>query len=100
VLYAALAAVVGVVIVAVGGGIRTMASRWEAVANRYDDEKPRIAEAVRNAPSLSDQARQGQRQARDYARDAQPGTSSRGIHPYEPQPERAPALTDRILGCG
>jgi hypothetical protein len=85
VLYAALATVAGVVIVAVGGGgIRTMSSRWEAVANRYDDEKPRIAEAVRNAPSLSDQAREAQGQARDYARGAQPGTSSRGIHPSEP----------------
>jgi hypothetical protein len=82
VLYAALATVAGVVIVAVGGGgIRTMSSRWEAVASRYDDEKPRIAEAVRNAPSLSDQARQAQGQTRDYAQGSQPGTSSRGIHP-------------------
>jgi Flp pilus assembly pilin Flp len=85
VLYAALAAVVGVVIVAVGGGgIKTMSSRWEAVATRYDDEKPRIAEAVRNAPSLPDQARQAQRQARDYAGGEQPGSSPDGIHPYEP----------------
>jgi hypothetical protein len=59
VLYAALAAVVGVVIVAVGGGgIRTMSQRWEAVAATYDQEKPRIAQAARNAPSLRDQAGQ------------------------------------------
>lgn len=59
VLYATLAAVVGVIVVAVGGGgVRTMSSRWEAVAARYDEEKPRIAEAARNAPSVREQARQ------------------------------------------
>ena len=58
VLYAALAALVGVVVVAVGGGgIRTMSRRWEAVADRYDEEKPKIAESARNAPSINDQAR-------------------------------------------
>ena len=59
ILYAALAALVGIAIVAVGGGgIRTMSQRWEAVAARYDEEKPKVALAVRNAPSVSDQARQ------------------------------------------
>ncbi len=59
ILYAALAAVVGIAIVAVGGGgIKTMSQRWEAVADRYDQEKPRIAEAARNAPSITSQARQ------------------------------------------
>jgi len=48
-----------VVVVAVGGGgIRTMSARWESVAGKYDQEKPRIAESVRNAPSVKDQARQ------------------------------------------
>jgi Conserved TM helix len=57
VLYAALAAIVGIAIVAVGGGgIRTMSQRWEAVAARYDEEKPKIAAAARTAPSLSEQA--------------------------------------------
>ena len=59
ILYAALAALVGVAIVAVGGGgIKTMSQRWEAAAARYDAEKPRIAAAARSAPSLTDQARQ------------------------------------------
>ena len=59
VLYATLAALVGVVIVAVGGGgIRTMSRRWEAVADRYDEEKPKIAESARNAPSIRAQAQQ------------------------------------------
>jgi Mechanosensitive ion channel, conserved TM helix len=59
ILYAALAALVGVAIVAVGGGgIKTMSQRWEAAAARYDAEKPRIAAAARSAPSLTDQGRQ------------------------------------------
>jgi hypothetical protein len=59
VLYAALAAIVGIAIVAIGGGgIKTMSQRWEAVAARYDEEKPRINAAVRNAPPVSDQVRQ------------------------------------------
>jgi hypothetical protein len=41
VLYAVLAALAGIAVVAVGGGgIKTMAQRWEAVAARYDEEKP------------------------------------------------------------
>jgi Conserved TM helix len=59
ILYAALAAVVGIAIVAVGGGgIKTMSQRWEAVAARYDEEKPNIAAAVRTAPSITEQAAQ------------------------------------------
>jgi hypothetical protein len=59
ILYAALAALVGIAVVAVGGGgIKTMSRRWEAVADRYDQEKPRIAAAAQNAPSVRDQARQ------------------------------------------
>lgn len=64
VLYAALAALVGIAIVAIGGGgIKTMSQRWEAAAARYDEEKPRIAAAARNAPSVSDQARHAVRDA-------------------------------------
>ena len=43
VLYAALAALVGVVVVAVGGGgIQPTRRRWQAALDRYDQEKPRI----------------------------------------------------------
>jgi hypothetical protein len=42
ILYAVLAALVGIAIVAVGGGgIKSMAQWWEAVAARYDKEKPK-----------------------------------------------------------
>jgi hypothetical protein len=69
VLYATLAAIVGVVIVAVGGGgIRTMSTRWEAVAAKYDEEKPRIANAARNSPSVKQQAQQTKQTAGSAAR--------------------------------
>jgi hypothetical protein len=64
VLYATLAALAGVVIVAVGGGgIATMSRRWEAVSDTYDQEKPRIAESARNAPTIKEQAQQAKQQA-------------------------------------
>jgi Conserved TM helix len=82
VLYAALAALAGVVIVAVGGGgIRTMSSRWESVAHKYDEEKPRIAESVRNSPAVREQARQAKDTASQYASTAD-GNGSRGATRY------------------
>ena len=85
ILYAALAAIVGIAIVAVGGGgIRTMSQRWEAVAARYDDEKPRVAAAARNAPPLSDQARSyTAEQTRPYSGGGTGGAS----RPYQQGPE-------------
>lgn len=88
ILYAVLAALVGIAIVAVGGGgIRTMAQRWEAVAARYDEEKPKVAGAVRSAPALPGQARQdtGDRE-RSYGDGGAPapGTVAR---PYGERPE-------------
>jgi hypothetical protein len=58
VLYAALLAIVGVVIVAVGGGgIRAMSARWDNVLARYDDEKPRMRQ-TRQAPGVRYEAGQ------------------------------------------
>lgn len=57
VLYATLIAIVGVIIVAVGGGgIKTMSSRWEKLAAKYDEEKPKVQAQMSSAPSLRDQA--------------------------------------------
>ena len=70
VLYATLAAIVGVVIVAVGGGgIRTMSQRWENAAATYDAEKPRIAQAARTSPSVREQAGQARDRAQQYSDD-------------------------------
>jgi hypothetical protein len=81
VLYAALAAVAGVVVVG-GGGIRTMSRRWEAVAGRYDEEKPKIAEPARNAPSIKDQARQAKDMAASNAGGDGGAASGNGAHRY------------------
>jgi hypothetical protein len=80
ILYAALAAFVGIAIVAVGGGgIKTMSQRWEAVAAKYDEEKPKITAAAQTAPSISEQARQ-------YTDDRRPspGASTQSYRPDEP----------------
>jgi Conserved TM helix len=80
-LYAALAAVVGIAIVAVGGGgIKTMSQRWEAVAARYDEEKPNIAAAVRTAPSITEQAAQ---LAPDTPRGRMPAGGATAAQPYQ-----------------
>jgi Conserved TM helix len=86
VLYAALAAVVGIAIVAVGGGgIRTMSARWEAAAARYDAEKPSISAAVRQAPDVASQARQVRQQAEQRAPgDRQDGGAHSAPDPYRP----------------
>ena len=76
VLYAALAAVTGVIIVAVGGGgIKTMSARWELLASRYDQEKIQVQRQIRSAPSVADQARSGQARLR-------PSSPSDGNPPY------------------
>ncbi len=80
ILYAVLAALVGIAIVSVGGGgIRTMSQRWEAVAARYDEEKPKVAGAVRSAP-----ARPGQARLDTGDREREPDTVAR---PYGARPE-------------
>lgn len=81
ILYAVLTALVGIAIVAVGGGgIKTMSQRWEAVAARYDEEKPRIAGTVRRAPALAGEVRQypgNQQQPHGDRRPSAPGTVTR-----------------------
>jgi len=63
VLYAALAVVVGVVVVAVGGGgIKPMQTRWEKTLEKYDEEKPKVRSQVRQAPSPTEQAKQATQQ--------------------------------------
>jgi hypothetical protein len=83
ILYAALAAIVGIAIVAVGGGgIRTMSQRWEAMAARYDAEKPRITAAARTAPSLREQARQAMPD--DILNRPSRGATAAPAHPTQP----------------
>ena len=83
VLYAFLAALVGIAIVAVGGGgIKTMSQRWEQTAARYDEEKPKLAQHIANAPSVADQARQAKQaaQSTNGPAPASDGLSPAGAH--------------------
>lgn len=58
-LYATLATIAGILIIAVGGGgIGPMRSRWETTLARYDEEKPNIASSAKSAPSVRQQAAQ------------------------------------------
>jgi hypothetical protein len=95
VLYAALAALAGIAIVAVGGGgIKTMSQRWEVAAARFDAEMLRLS-AVRNAPSLTDQASQ--------AVPADPSRSSygtTGTSPPSAEPHPQPDDGDDPTGAG
>jgi hypothetical protein len=76
VLYAVLAAVTGVVIVAVGGGgIKTMSARWELAASRYDQEKVQVQQQLRSAPTVAEQAQTQQARLR-------PGASAASEAPF------------------
>ena len=90
--YAFLVAVVGIAIVAIGGGgIAPMRGRWEQVLATYDAEKPRIAQEIANAPSLKEQGQQAKGKAQDMAaRNRGDG----GQHtPEQPGHQTAPTAT-------
>jgi Flp pilus assembly pilin Flp len=82
VMYAVLIAIVGVVIVAVGGGgVKTMSQRWEAIAQKYDEEKPKMQQQIRSAPSLADQASQAKSMAQSkMSSDGPPPPPRPGAH--------------------
>jgi hypothetical protein len=91
---AALAALAGIAIVAVGGGgIKTMSQRWEAAAARFDAEVLRLA--ARNAPRLTDQA--GQAIPTDPGRSAPAAT---GTRPASAEPHPQPDEGDHPTSTG
>lgn len=82
--YAFLVAVVGIAIVAVGGGgITPMKSRWEGVLAKYDEEKPKIAEQVAKAPSVKEQGEQAKQAA-------QAKSAGNGQEPPKAPPSQSP----------
>lgn len=80
--YALLAIVVGVAVIAIGGGgIGPMRSRWERVLSRYDAEKPRVQQAAQGSKERiaeRAQARAAQVQSGPTPGD---GATSAGIAP-------------------
>ena len=56
ILIAVLAAIVGVIVVGVGGGlIKPMSQRWEHYLNRAEEEAPRVKAEAQSSPSASQQ---------------------------------------------
>jgi len=66
VLIAILSAVVGVIVVGVGGGlIKPMQHRWEGYLTKAEAEAPRIKQEAATAPSVKEQAQQAKAQHLD-----------------------------------
>ncbi|WP_426242547.1 mechanosensitive ion channel family protein [Nocardioides sp. LHG3406-4] len=89
VLIAILAAVVGVIVVGVGGGlVKPMQQRWEGYLSNAEEEAPRIKEHAAKAPSVREQARQATDRAREYTQDDSPTTGATSYDPaaYGAQP--------------
>lgn len=79
VLYAALAAMVGIVVVAVGGGgIQPMRQRWESSLQKYDEEKPKVAQEAKSAPGIREQAEQAKQQAQQSGQQSSSSSSDSG----------------------
>ena len=88
--YAFLVTVVGIAIVAIGGGgITPMRSRWEATLARYDEEKPKVAEHIATAPSVKDQARQAKGTVEELAAERR-RQSAAAAHQSAPTDQMAP----------
>ncbi|MDQ4489397.1 hypothetical protein RBS60_04190 [Sinomonas sp. ASV486] len=76
ILIAVLAAIVGVVIVGVGGGlIKPMSQRWERYLSRAENEAPRVKAHAEAAPPATEQIKEA-------ARQHMPPTQSDGAHRY------------------
>lgn len=64
ILIAVLAAIVGVIIVGVGGGlVRPMSQRWETYLNKAEQEAPRVKAEARNSPPASEQLKDAAQRA-------------------------------------
>jgi hypothetical protein len=77
--YALLAIVVGVTVIAVGGGgIGPMRTRWENALTKYDEEKPKVQEASKGAKERIEQ------RARERAEQAEPNGDGTQMPPPRP----------------
>lgn len=77
--YALLAILVGVTVVAVGGGgVRPMQQRWERTLARYDEEKERVSSATDGASDRVEQRAEERKRQADPDHPAPPPGSSGG----------------------
>ena len=83
VLVAVLATIAGVIVVGVGGGlIKPMQQRWEGYLTSAEAEAPKIREQVKNAPSVTQQAKDAK--AQYDAKDTTSGTTRLGSRQIKP----------------
>ena len=96
--YAMLAIVVGVTVIAVGGGgIGPMRSRWENALNKYDEEKPKVQEASRGAKDRI--AQRAQERAEQVKPDTPSGTGAHASAACPPHPRSDDRpVVDRVTG--
>lgn len=79
ILIAVLTAIVGVIVVGVGGGlIKPMSQRWETYLTKAEEEAPKIKEQAQSAPSVKDQAEQAKTKAQQQAAKTNP--QGQGAH--------------------
>jgi Conserved TM helix len=84
--YAMLAIVVGVTVVAVGGGgIGPMRARWDNALAKYDEEKPKVQEASKGAKDRIAQRAQ-ERADQVKAETSSTGTGSHALPPSDTAP--------------
>ena len=80
-LYTTLVTIAGILIISVGGGgIQPMRARWEATLDRYDQEKPNIAQSAAQANPGADLKAKAQ-QAKDQAAAAKPPVAATPVTP-------------------
>ncbi len=74
ILIAVLSAIVGVIIVGVGGGlIKPMSQRWETYLNKAEAEAPRLKAEAQNSPSATQQTKGAAQQAKSQAQPNESG---------------------------
>ena len=80
VLIAVLATITGILVVGVGGGlVRPMQSRWESYLTTAEQEAPKVKDHAKNAPSVTEQAKDAKDKAQaKYGQADHSGSDGRG----------------------
>lgn len=89
ILIAVLTAIVGVIVVGVGGGlIKPMSQRWEHYLNRAEAEAPRIKAEAQSSPSATEQLKSAAREANVRTQTGETPGSTQVQHSGEPEAPR------------
>lgn len=89
ILIAVLTAIVGVIVVGVGGGlIKPMSQRWEHYLNRAEEEAPRMKAEAQSSPSASQQLKGQAQQAKAGSHTADSSGSHQVNRPEDPNAPR------------